>query len=103
MRTAAVAASCATASTASACNAPGLSAHRAQRGCSAPLRRTMPTPHGTILAEAHVLLSQPLPHRTLQPSRRTIMKPFSKILVPVDFSPYSREATLYAVELGRRY
>jgi nucleotide-binding universal stress UspA family protein len=31
------------------------------------------------------------------------MKPFSKILVPVDFSPYSREATLYAVDLARRY
>jgi nucleotide-binding universal stress UspA family protein len=31
------------------------------------------------------------------------MKPFSKILVPVDFSPHSREATLYAVDLARRY
>lgn len=31
------------------------------------------------------------------------MKPFAKILVPVDFSTHSREATLYAVDLARRY
>lgn len=31
------------------------------------------------------------------------MKPFSKILVPVDFSPYSRAATRYALDLARRY
>jgi nucleotide-binding universal stress UspA family protein len=31
------------------------------------------------------------------------VKPFSKILVPVDFSPHSREATLHAVDLARRY
>jgi nucleotide-binding universal stress UspA family protein len=41
--------------------------------------------------------------RISQLNPESIMKPFSKILVPVDFSPHSREATLYAVDLARRY
>jgi nucleotide-binding universal stress UspA family protein len=31
------------------------------------------------------------------------MKPFKKILVPVDFSPHSAEAIRYAADLSRRY
>lgn len=31
------------------------------------------------------------------------MKPFKRILVPVDFSPHSREAIQYAADLSRRY
>jgi nucleotide-binding universal stress UspA family protein len=31
------------------------------------------------------------------------MKPFTKILVPVDFSPHSDEAVGYAAELAQRY